>query len=216
MKFDRAYFDTYYRNYEMQNPPRKLDFYRRLVEKAAEGVIRPRILDMGCAFGLFLSRLDSSWERLGFDASDYAIESARERFPQVHFAVSIAGNFPFHGPFDVIAALDVLEHIPALDDTMAWIAGNLRPGGSLVFVVPVYDGPTGPIIRALDRDPTHIHRKSRSFWLGLSPGEFTLEDWWGMYRYLLPGGFYLHVVSRRWRRFTPAIACLFKRKGDGA
>ncbi len=212
MKFDRAYYETHYRNYERQNPARKLEFYRRLAETAAAGCPRPRILDMGCAFGLFLSYLDPAWERFGYDASEYAIERARQRVPGVDFAVSDPGTFPFEGPFNIITAFDVFEHIPPLDATLEWVARNLHPDGSLVFVVPVYDGPTGPLIRFLDRDPSHVHRKSRDFWLRLASDRFQLSDWYGIYRYLLPGGAYVHAVTRRLRCFTPAIACLMRRK----
>jgi len=211
MQFDRHYYETQYRDYERQNPSRKMHFYRSLALRAAAGCERPRVLDIGCAFGLFLSRLNKNWELFGVDASEYAIELARKQVPRANLAVSPPGVFPFPGPFDVITAFDVLEHIEPLDEIMSWIALNLNPSGGLVFVVPVYDGPTGPVIRLLDRDPTHLHRESRDFWLSLARDHFEPLDWWGVTRYLFPNGFYLHAVTHRWRRFTPAIACLLRR-----
>jgi SAM-dependent methyltransferase len=211
--FDRSYYETYYRDYERQNPPSKLAFYRMLARRAAGGVQLPRILDIGCAFGNFLGSLDPSWERCGVDASGYAISLASGKFPEVAFKAAAPGEHPFAGPFHVITAFDVLEHIPDLTETLGWINANLAQGGGLVLVVPVYDGPTGPVIRFLDKDPTHIHRKGRDFWLGLECPGLRLLDWSGIYRYLIPGGYYLHFAARRWRRFTPAIACIFRRKG---
>ena len=211
MQFDRHYYENQYRNYERQNPARKIEFYRGLTLKAAAGRERPRVLDIGCAFGTFLSGLDKRWELFGVDASQYAIDLARERVPWAKLEVTLPGAFPFSGPFDVIAAFDVLEHIESLNEIMSWVALNLTPGGGLVFVVPVYDGPTGPVIRTLDKDPTHVHRESRDFWLNLVEDRFEMVDWWGITRYLFPGGFYLHAVTHRWRRFTPAIACLLRR-----
>ena len=35
--FERDYFERNYRNYARQNPPRKLNFYRGLVEAAVAG-----------------------------------------------------------------------------------------------------------------------------------------------------------------------------------
>jgi len=211
MVFDRRYYDEQYRDYEAQNPPRKVAFYARLAERAAGGLPRPRVLDVGCAFGRFLASLGDRWQRFGVDASDYAVQRARAKCPDVSFAVYRDGPFPFPVPFDVIAAFDVLEHVHNLRGLMKVIASSLAPGGGFIFVVPVYDGLTGPLIRLLDRDPTHMHKMSRYFWLELGRQEFQLVEWWGICRYLLPGGVYMHVVTRRYRRFTPAIACRLQR-----
>ncbi len=209
--FDRTYYETRYRDYERQNPARKLAFYRRLVEVGIGARPRPRILDIGCAFGLFLSQLDTSWERYGEDASEYAVGQARGRVPTVRFGISMRGTHPFAGPFDAITAWDVLEHIGQLNELLDWVAGNLNPGGAFAFVVPVYDGPTGPVVRILDRDPTHVHKRDRRYWLGLASENFCVVDWWGIYRFLFPGGAYMHLVTHSLRRYTPAIACLLRR-----
>jgi SAM-dependent methyltransferase len=208
MVFDRNYFETQYASYELQNPPRKMAFYRHLAETAAAGCERPRVLDIGCAFGLFLACLDSRWERYGVDISEYAITRAGERVPGAMFEVTASSDLVFPGSFDVISAFDVLEHMHAPDEMLRRIAAALRPRGGFIFVVPVYDGLTGPAIRLLDRDPTHVHRRERDFWLEMAGSHFRIVDWWGIFRYLLPGGFYCHLVTRYFRRHTPAIACL--------
>jgi hypothetical protein len=92
------------------------------------------------------------------------------------------------------------------------VAGALAVGGIFLFVVPVYDGPLGPVVRLLDKDPTHVHQKSRAFWLGWASRRFTVLDWWGLTRYLLPGGLYVNWPSRLARRVSPAIAVV-ARKG---
>ena len=205
--FDRAYFEGQYRDYARQNPPRKLAFYRALAEEAAAGAPRVRILDVGCGLGLFLAALPAAWSRFGIDTSDYAVAQARAAVPGAQLARWSGGELPFPGPFDVITAFDVLEHMSDPGAVFATSRGALRPGGGMIFVVPVYDGPTGPVIRTLDRDPTHLHKRSRRFWLDLAAEHFELVDWWGIYRYLLPGGYYVHRVTRRLRYATPAIAC---------
>ncbi len=209
--YDRQYFEQRYRDYRRQNPERKLRFYADIVEQASSGATHPRVLDIGCAFGLFLGRLGSRWERIGVDASEYAIRQARVSVPQARFEVCTAGAFPVTGPFDVVTAFDVLEHIPDVDATLSWITSNLRPGGEFVFVVPVYDGPIGRLVRMLDRDPSHVCQASREFWLSAASRHGRLIDWWGIFRYLVGGRFYLHAVGRAWRRVSPAIACRVRR-----
>src|SRR2546423_89000 len=52
--------------------------------------------------------------------------------------VRAGGLLPFgDGAFDVVCAFEVLEHIPDDDQALAEIARVLRPGGALVFSVPV-------------------------------------------------------------------------------
>ena len=72
-------------------------------------------------------------------------------------------------------------------------------------MVPVYDGLSGPIVRLLDRDPTHVHKQSRHDWLAWAGRHFNVLEWEGVIRYLLPGGHYLNVPSRALRAHTPAI-----------
>jgi len=212
MPYDRSYYKKQYRDYERQNPTRKLLFYRSLAEKAVEGILCPRVLDVGCAFGHFLSLLPTHWERCGIDASEYAIGKASRHVPDARFAIAGSERHPFDGDFDVITAFDVLEHVEGIEDMFDWIAGSLRPGGGLVFVVPVYDGPAGLLVRLLDRDPTHIHKKSRTYWLHSADPRLELVDWWGILRYLLPAGPYVHVVTHAWRDLCPAIACVMRRR----
>ena len=205
-RFERDYFETVYRDYQAQNPPRKLRFYRELVGRAARGIERPRILELGCAFGTFLASLGPGWTRFGIDVSAFALEEARRRVPEAELAVAPAGQVPFEGPFHVIAAFDVLEHVADLDAALDGVAARLTRGGALVLVVPVYDGPTGPLIRALDKDETHVHKEARRFWLERIGRRLSIEEWWGVFRYLLPGRLYAHWPTHALRAWAPAIA----------
>ena len=210
--FEREYYEAVYPDYDRQNPARKLRFYRRLVERGAPSDRPARVLDIGCAFGAFLSALNPGWQRFGTDVSLFATEKAARAHPDITFARAGVDEIPFPGPFDVITAFDVIEHIPSLDSVASAVRSRLAPEGRFVFVVPVYDGPTGPIIRALDHDETHVHKRSRDFWLAWSGEHFTLVEWCGVYRYLVPAIGYAHFPTRVLRRFTPAIAVVARRR----
>jgi len=211
-RFEREYFEKTYRNYSRQNPRHKLRFYRSLVERAAARGRAPRILDIGCAFGAFLSELNPEWKRFGIDVSEFAIERAARSLAGATLARAGIENIPFEGSFDIITAFDVIEHVPSLEDAGSSVKSKLSADGCFIFVVPVYDGPAGPAVHLLDRDATHVHKESREFWLRWAEERFVLVDWLGLCRYLLPGGYYVHYATRAWRRFTPAIAVVARNR----
>ena len=193
--FDAEYFTTVYRDYSAQNPPRKLRFYRNLLNRYAPG---GRILDMGCAFGSFLRSLGCQWDRHGIDLSEHALRSAPGCV-----AVASAEAPPFVGPWDALTAFDVLEHVPDLDAVERYL-DTLQPGGAFMMVVPVYDGPLGWLVHLLDRDRTHIHKRSREWWLQWAGNRLEVAEWQGIFRYLL-GGYYIHWPTRWFRSVAPAI-----------
>ena len=205
-QFDASYYAANYRNYAAQNPPAKMAFYRSLLAKHLPPSGARRILELGCASGLFLGSLDASWHRFGIDPSEYAIAAASKRMPDVRLAVASATDVPFLGPFDAVVAFDTIEHIENLESMAGSVRTVLSPGGIFVFVVPVYDGPLGPLVHQLDRDPTHVHKYGRDFWLSWTESNFDLLEWRGIFRYLLPRGPYIHWPTRLFRGVAPAIA----------
>jgi SAM-dependent methyltransferase len=210
--FEREYFENSYRHYERQNPPRKLRHYHEAVHRFVPGGAPKRLLDIGCAFGKFLALVEGGWQLYGFDVSEYAITEARRRLPRATLEVVGNNRVPFAEHFDAITAWDVLEHVPQLEAMLQQVAERLTDDGAFLFVVPVYDGPLGPLVYALDKDVTHLHRRSRHYWLDLAKRNFHLLDWWGIFRLLLPGGYYIHWPTRRLRRVAPAIAVAVRLK----
>jgi SAM-dependent methyltransferase len=198
--FDRAYYESNYKHYLRQNPEYKMEFYRGLVSEHTPGIEQPRILDMGCAFGRFLGHMDASWHRVGIDISEYAVREATRSVSFVSFAVASCTAIPFRGPFHAIVA--------------AFVNSELDRRGVFVFVVPVYDGPLGGIVRRLDKDPTHVHKNSRQFWLAWARQHFELTSWTGIFRYLLPQGTYINWPTRTLRGIAPAIAVAVRRRGE--
>jgi SAM-dependent methyltransferase len=213
--FDENYYRTVYRNYTRQNPPRKLRFYQDLLTRHLGKSESIRLLDVGCAFAAFLSSLPRGWDLYGIDVSEHAIESARSKVPGVKLASAKLETLPFQGPFDAVTSFDVIEHIPDLGKVAEIVSGLLKPGGIFLFVVPVYDGPLGWLVHLLDKDPTHVHKTKRDFWLSWAAQFFEVVEWQGTYRYLTPMGVYMHFASRLFRRWSPAIAVVVRRKTQG-
>ena len=97
-----------------------------------------RIADVGCGMGSTFGMLSEFGWVVGIDASPTALSFSRERgHPSL-----VAGSLPAlpfaDGAFDIVCALDVIEHID--DDFTA--AKELwrvcKPGGLLLITVPAY------------------------------------------------------------------------------
>lgn len=200
------YYRQNYRSYDRQNPPAKLAYYRDRIEQHRDRSEPRCVYDIGCGPGNFLASLGDGWEVFGSDVNTFAVDRAAARLANGHFMLGAgAVTSLFDRRFPVITAFDVLEHVPEIELAGASIRRQLTPGGLFLFVVPVYDGLSGPLIRLLDRDPTHVHKCARAFWLNWASRHFSVEAWEGILRYLLPGGRYLHVVTPAMRQHTPAI-----------
>lgn len=203
-----SYFDQAYRDYDAQNPPKKLDHYLDMIE-ATLGYQPGSLLDVGCGMGAFLGRASHRFPQTSLAAIDPEAEGVnrtRDRVPRADVALGRADSLPYDdGTFEVITAWDVLEHVPRVEEALREIRRCLQPEGLAAIVVPVYDGPTGPLVRLLDRDPTHVHKMPRAFWLDALSDEFEDIRWHGIHRLLLTRSYYVHRPTERLRNATAAI-----------
>ena len=99
---------------------------------------RPRILDVGCGTGANLQLLEKFGDVEGIDVSEEALAFCRER-GHTNVRHGAAEQLPFDdGSFDIVTALDVVEH---LDDDLASLKEMRRvvkPGGRVVLFVPAF------------------------------------------------------------------------------
>lgn len=208
MREPTDYYSTAYTSYEGQNPVRKLDHYVDSIRHRTP-VASPRLLDLGCGRGLFLERAASrfpDWMLAGIDPEPTGVRTTSTLVPTATIRRGAANDIPFPaGNFDVVTAWDVLEHVEDLDAGLSEAKRCLTTGGLLLAVVPVYDGVAGPLVRRLDSDSTHIHRRSRSFWVDLMMQHLDDVRWHGIFRNLISRSKYIHVPTRKLRRATPAI-----------
>jgi SAM-dependent methyltransferase len=99
---------------------------------------RPRILDVGCGTGANLLMLSKYGEAEGVDISEDALSFCRERgLDKVRLGAG--EQLPYEdATFDLVTALDVVEH---MDDDLAGLREMrrvLRPGGRALLFVPTF------------------------------------------------------------------------------
>ena len=99
---------------------------------------RPGILDIGCGTGANLELLEKFGEVEGVDISEEALAFCRERgFANVRHGA--AEQLPFQdAAFDVVTALDVIEHLDDDVSSLREMRRVLRPGGYALLFVPAF------------------------------------------------------------------------------
>lgn len=124
------------------SPLRRLDRafglrMRTLAVHRAAGRRPGRLLDVGCATGVFLDGMRRlGWQAQGVEPSPYAAAYARRRFGlEVHEGLLEEAGLPA-ASFDAITMWDVLEHVHEPRPVLAELARLLRPGGVLVLSLP--------------------------------------------------------------------------------
>lgn len=97
-----------------------------------------KILDVGCGTGGLLKELAPFGKVTGVDVSPRAIAFCNERgFTDV--SLGSATDIPFpDGTFDLVLALDVIEHIEDDRKALAEINRVLKPGGTVFVFVPAF------------------------------------------------------------------------------
>jgi len=150
-----------------------------------------RVLELGCSTGEFLQVMSQrGWDAWGVDLSASAIELCQQLHPDIRVAV---GTEPAHhdgmvpGPFDLVAAFHVIEHVPDLASLLVSLKKWCRPGGLLYFYVPNWDSWSRRFLGEHwpDLMEEHVHHFSRS----------------SMTKWLVEGGFepiHFETASASW------------------
>ena len=112
---------------------------------------RPRALDLGCGDGRISALLaDAGAEVTGVDPSEIALEHSRRTRPDLRFLrPSDDGTLPLpDASFDVVVAINVLEHVADTQRLMSEARRVLARGGRLAVAVP-YHGRLAGAVAAL-------------------------------------------------------------------
>ncbi len=112
-------------------------FLEQIVQNTKSETQNPKILDVGCGTGGNLEMLAKFGAAEGVDVSDAALEFCKLKGLKAH--KGLAESLPFADEsFDVVTALDVVEH---LDDDIAGLKEMnrvLKTGGKTLIFVPAF------------------------------------------------------------------------------
>jgi SAM-dependent methyltransferase len=113
--------------------------YDKAISLIGEG---KRVLEIGSGAGFFMQKLKAGRHKqlIGLELNTQQVEMAKKNGLNVineyieDFSAKNAGSF------DVVVALQVLEHVPEIRSFIDASLAALRPGGQLIFCVP-YNNP---------------------------------------------------------------------------
>jgi 2-polyprenyl-3-methyl-5-hydroxy-6-metoxy-1,4-benzoquinol methylase len=109
------------------------------------GSVIPAVLDVGCAYGPFLSAAaDAGWQVYGTDISRQAVSYVQD---ELHYP-AVCASFPNFDPemefgvrqFDAVTMWFVIEHFQNLDAVLRAVSKMLKTGGIFAFSTPSASG----------------------------------------------------------------------------
>ena len=139
---------------------------RRILDGLIERVVKPpanaRILEVGAGTGHNLAMLSRFGRVEASELDPVARKLASERLgrPVLEAALPDLSMFPT-GSYDLIALLDVLEHVVDDKGSLAAIFERLKPGGALLLTVPA-----NPWMWSAHDAAHHHHRRYRKREIG--------------------------------------------------
>ena len=169
----QEYFvDLYGAKDELGNPSQtRIDILRdKLLVKMFQKygsveLMNARVIDIGCGYGWLLDYFDSAQRVCGSDISEHAIEVAQKRSPNREFKVAdIQNGVAFEDKFDLVLAINVIEHLPNPEAGIKGICEALKPGGITLVHLPTINNALNKweYKHLYDSDPTHIYRPKGS------------------------------------------------------
>ena len=155
-----------------------------------------QIFEAGCGTGGNLAMLASHGQVYGVEENTQAIKLASSKGAALIAPGRLPNAIPFAGKqFDLIALLDVLEHLDEDEASLRTLRTRLKPGGWLLITVPAY-----PFLWSR-HDELH-HHKRRYVATGL--------------RTLITGaGYHIHYLSYFNTWLFPLIAAARLMQGSG-
>ena len=110
--------------------------YQQYIKEKVMAMEPVSVLEVGCGDGYFIGGLPAEIKRVGVDTSEKAIAFAKAFHPGCVFVNSDAKEVS--GKFQVVAAIEVLEHIPdeGIGNFINTLASKVEDNGCIILSVP--------------------------------------------------------------------------------
>lgn len=144
----KIYSDTYFIGHDNEEEAAHAAALKRATAESYLDIIlkntstkTPKLLEAGCGSGDFLMAAQArGCDVSGVEFSPHAVGNANKRLGSERAFVGTMADVPAsRGPFDVVCAFDVIEHVRKPMEFLTQAASLLRPGGIIYLVTPALD-----------------------------------------------------------------------------
>lgn len=158
-------YDNYYRPDNLEKP----NFLNRRLDELMGGFASfrqsGRLLDIGCGGGEWLrAARRAGWQAQGLEISAPAVKYLREQDFEIFHGFLEDAVYP-DAHFDMVLAIEVLEHVPDAGGILREVARILRPGGVLWATTPHGNGISARLLRenwSIVAPPEHLQLFGKS------------------------------------------------------
>jgi len=114
--------------------------YLMALKPMLDSIADKYVLDIGCGQGWLCDEVAKhGGEPLGIEPSAKNVQAARAAYPELKIQQAALGDFETAKPFDVAAAIMVLEHFLDLEAALRKVAAVLNPDGRFITIVGDFD-----------------------------------------------------------------------------
>lgn len=94
------------------------------------------ILDVGCGKGRFVNFFSNrAKEIVGIEPAKKLLEEGKKKYPKLKLLPGSATEIPFpDNTFDVVLCVEVLEHVPEIDEALKEMKRVLKKAGELIII----------------------------------------------------------------------------------
>lgn len=137
---------TGYMDYVKQSRPLRMNFKTMLSHIHPYLSHTPvSMLDVGCAYGFFLDEA----RKIGMSVHGLDLSESAVQWMEKHLGIKGTVGFSYDappGPYDLITAIEVIEHIQDLHSFLDDLYERLREGGILMIVTGANDTPAARLL----------------------------------------------------------------------
>jgi SAM-dependent methyltransferase len=185
----------------LQDIEQAMPRFARWLYHTVRGDLGERVLDAGAGIGTYTELLlDEGKSVIALEYDDAFVTEMKQRFNDdprvsVHQAdLGDLGGLPVFPEADSAICLNVLEHIEDDLQGIRNIRDRVRPGGTLVALVPAYSWLLNPMDRTLGH---HRRYARRRFLERLAEGGWVVERCFRFNAFGIPGWFVAGTLLRR-------------------